>query len=523
MAVAADFVVVGAGSAGCVLAARLSEDPSARVVLLEAGGADTMREARIPAAFHKLFRTAADWQYETQPQPRLGNRRLYWPRGKLLGGCSSMNAMIWIRGHPGDYDDWAAHGSVGWRYSEVRKYFDRAAVSVEPLRYVNRLSRAFLSACRQIGIPENPDFNGAQQEGAGLFRVCQRRGLRSSTATAYLRPAAGRGNLSVVTAAQATRVLFEGTRAIGVEYVRDGHLERVDAGEVVVAAGTVNSPHLLMVSGVGPAEHLAGLGLGVVADLPGVGQNLQDHLAATVSYACRHPVTLDHAETLANFARFLVLRRGPFTSSVAEAGAFLHTKPDLAAPDLQLLFAPVSDIDHGLVRPAGHGFTIVACLLRPASRGAIRLASADPLAAPLIDPGYLADEIDLARLVQGVEMARRVGDAPAFDAYRGAEKLPGATVRREQALAAYIRDRAQTLYHPVGTCRMGTDPLSVVSPTLTVHGTQRLRVVDASIMPTIVGGNTNAPTIMIAEKGADLIRASKGASTAPSEPPPRIR
>jgi choline dehydrogenase len=508
MAAMTDIVIVGAGSAGCVLAARLSEDPAVRVVLLEAGGPDTAREVRIPAAFSRLFRTPVDWQYETQPQPRLRNRRLYWPLGKMLGGSSSMNAMIWIEGHPSDYDDWAAAGNVGWRYTEVRRYFDRAAVSVEPLRSVNPLSRAFVAACRQVGIPENPDFNGERQEGAGLYRVSQRRGLRCSTATAYLRPAAGRANLSIVTGAPATRVLCEGPRAVGVEYLHEGRVVRVAAGEVVVAAGAINSPRLLMLSGLGPADHLAAVGVPVVADLPGVGANLQDHLAAAVSYACRRPITLDQAETLANLLRFLLLRRGPLTSNVGEAGAFVRTKPDLPAPDLQLVFGPVYYVEHRFVRPPGHGFTIGACLLRPGSRGTVRLASADPLAPPLIDPNYLADETDLARLVQGVELARRIGEAPAFDLYRGAEELPSADVRREEALAAYVRDRAQTLYHPVGTCRMGTDALSVVSPTLTVHGMRGLRVADASIMPVIVGGNTNAPTIMIAEKAADLVRGA---------------
>jgi choline dehydrogenase len=518
-----DVVIVGAGSAGCVLAARLSEDSTSRVLLLEAGGTDDRREMRIPAAFSRLFRSAYDWADETEPQPALAGRPLYWPRGKCLGGSSSINAMIYVRGHPRDYDGWAAAGNAGWAWADVLPYFRRAEdqargaselhgaggpLRVEDLRTVNPLSRAFVEAAVARGLARNADFNGPEQDGAGVFQVTQRRGRRWSCADAYLRPALGRPNLRVATGAHATRVVLEGGRAVAVRYLRDGleHEARA-AREVIVTAGAVGSPHLLLLSGIGPADHLRALGVPVALDLPGVGENLHDHLAVGVAYECREPVSLASAASPANLARWLLARRGPLTSCVAEAGAFVCTRPALPAPDLQIHFGAAYFIEHGLANPPGHGFTFGPTLLRPASRGRVRLRARDPLAAAAIDPGYLADPADLAALVAGIRLSRRIATARPFDRYRGREVSPGPDAVGDLALAEHVRQRAQTLYHPVGTCRMGSDRLAVVDARLRVRGVDGLRVVDASVMPAIVGGNTNAPTIMLAERAADLLRA----------------
>jgi choline dehydrogenase len=518
-----DYVIVGAGSAGCVLAARLSADPGVRVVLLEAGGPDTRREIRIPAAFSRLFKTDFDWAYETEPQARLDGRRLYWPRGKGVGGSGSMNAMLYVRGHRDDYDGWAKADNPGWGYWDVLPYFRRAERQargaseyhgddgpqrVADQRSVNPLSRAFVEAGVECGFPHNPDFNGAQQDGVGLYQVTQHRGARWSAADAYLRPALTRPNLTVITGAHVTRVRFEGTRAVGVDYVAGAQARTARAErEVILSGGAINSPQVLLLSGVGPADDLRGLGIEVVSDLPGVGANLQDHLATGVAFACPRAISLANAETLRGLLGYLLLRRGPLTSCIAEAGGFVRTRPELARPDLQFHFAPVYFIDHGFARPPGHGFTVGPTLLRPGARGRVSLRSADPLVPPAIQANYLAGERDLATLVAGVRLARRLAHARAFDPFRGAEILPGAAAADDAAIAAHVRATAQTLYHPVGTCRMGADARAVVDARLRVHGVEGLRVVDASIMPTIVGGNTNAPTIMIAEKAADLIRS----------------
>ena len=520
-----DYVIVGAGSAGCVLANRLSADPQTRVLLLEAGGPDSRREVHIPAAFSKLFKTPADWNYQTEPQPQLGNRSLYWPRGKLLGGSSSINAMIYIRGNHRDYDGWAQLGNEGWSFEDVLPYFKRAEnqqrgasdlhggggpLDVADLRTVNPLSRAFVEACAELGIPRNEDFNGAHQEGAGLYQVTQRQGQRFSAAAAYLRPAQARQNLTVQTDAQASRVVFDGKRAVGVQYRRAGQPTEARAQrEVILCGGAVNSPQLLMLSGVGAAESLKRLGIEVVMDLPGVGQNLQDHLAAGTLYECTQPISLAGAQRLPNVLNYLVFKRGPLTSNVAEAGAFVRTRPELPFPDLQFHFAPVYFADHGFDVPAGDGFTFGPTLLHPESRGWIGLRSPDPFAPPAIQPNYFSAEADLQVLLDGLKLGRRLAQAQAFAPYRGAEVRPGPDVQTDDDLRAFIRQSAQTLYHPVGTCKMGSDPQSVVDAQLRVHGLDGLRVVDASIMPTVVGGNTNAPTIMIAEKAADMIR--KGA------------
>jgi choline dehydrogenase len=517
-----DYVIVGAGSAGCVLAHRLSEDPDAKVLLVEAGGADSAREVRIPAAFSSLFRTPVDWAYDTEPQPRLKGRRLFWPRGKLLGGSSSLNAMISLRGIRADFDAWAAAGNDGWDYASVLPYFKRGEnqergaseyhgtggpLNVADLRTVNPVSRAFVAAAVEAGLPPNDDFNGARQEGAGFYQVTQKRGARHSAAAAYLVPAFGRKNLTVWTNAHATSVIFEGTRAAGVRVVRDGAPAEARASrEVLLAGGAINSPQLLMLSGVGPADHLRSLGIPVVADAAGVGRNLQDHLLVPIANACTRPVTLATAARFDNVVRYLVARRGPLSSNVAEAGGFTATRPGLAAPDLQLHFGPVYYLDHGFTKPNGHGFTVAPTLVAPASRGRVTLSSSDPYAAPCIDPNYFESEADLRVLVDGVELAREIIAARPLGRFRGAEVVPENDPRDRAAIAEFVRATAETIYHPVGTCRMGCDDEAVVDARLRVRGVEGLRVVDASVMPTIVRGNTNAATMMIAERASDLIR-----------------
>ncbi len=504
-----DYVIVGAGSAGCVLASRLTDDPALRVLLLEAGGPDRRREVRIPAAFKNLFRTECDWAYETQAQPGCAGRALYWPRGKMVGGCSSMNAMIYMRGHAADYDAWAKDGNAGWSAAQLEPYARRARerMSVSALRCVNPVSRAFVEAGVELGFPRRTDFNEGDPTGFGFYQVTQRRGARHSVADGYLRPALARPNLTLKTGVHVTRVLLDGTRAVGVEYAERGQRARVVAErETILCGGAVGSPQLLLLSGIGPADELAAHGVRVAVDLPGVGRNLQDHLAAGLAHACTQPVSLTNAESVASLLRYLLGRGGPLTSNVAEAGAFVTIRSSAPAPDLQLHFAPVFFVDHGLTRPEGHGFTIGPTLLTPRSRGRITLRSADPFAAPAIDPRYLSEAEDVAMLVEGLALCRRLAATRALAPFRGPETLPGPAVQGEAALAAYVRDRSQTLYHPVGTCRMGHDATAVVDPFLRVHGVQRLRVVDASIMPTITRGNTNAPTVMIAEKAADILR-----------------
>jgi choline dehydrogenase len=518
-----DYVIVGAGSAGCVLAARLSEDPHTRVLLLEAGGRDTAKEVHIPAAFSKLYKTEVDWNYSTEPEPCLQNRKLYWPRGKMLGGSSSMNAMIYVRGNRLDYDYWASLGNGGWGFDELLPYFKESQLQergaskyhgasgplhVSDLRFVNPLTRAFLAAANELGVPGNADFNGATQDGAGLYQVTQKNGSRHSAADAYLKPALHRKNLRVITVAHSTRVVLEGQRAVGVEYLHEGATTEVRAErEVILAGGTINSPQLLLLSGIGPADDLRRAGVRVVHELPGVGKNLQDHPMVSVGYLCAKPVSMATAESIPNFLRYLFFRRGPLVSNVAEAGLFLRTRLELNVPDLQLLFGPAYYVNHGLTPRKEHCFGFGPTLVTPESRGSISLKSANPLDPPAIRANYLSTESDMRVIVKGVKLSRRLAHAKPFAQYRGAELHPGTQAQSDEEIIQFIRAEAQTLYHPVGTCKMGNDTMAVVDDQLRVRGIEALRVVDASIMPRIIAGNTNAPTIMIAEKAADMIRA----------------
>ena len=513
---------MGAGSAGCVLAARLTEDPAARVLLLEAGGRDTAREIRIPAAFSKLFKTGVDWNYSTEPEPHLNYRRLYWPRGKVLGGSSSINAMIYIRGNAADYEGWKNLGNEGWGFADVLPYFKKSEnrergagefhgvggpLHVADLALVNPLTRAFIAGAEEIGIARNADFNGATQDGVGLYEVTQKNRQRHSAADAYLRIALARPNLKVETGAHATRVLIEKGRANGIAFLQNGMEREARAtGEVILAGGTVNSPQLLMLSGIGPKEQLSRFGIPMAHDLPGVGANLQDHPMVSVGYLCTQPISLDGAETLANLLRYLIFKKGPLTSNVAEAGLFTRSRQGLSVPDIQLLFGPAYYRGHGLVRRKENCFGFGPTLIAPESRGNISLRSANPLEAPAIRANYLSTDAEMRTMIEGVKLSRCIAHTRAFDPYRGDEIHPGATATSDQDIAEFLRSEVETLYHPVGTCKMGNDPLAVVDARLRVHGIESLRVADASVMPTIPAGNTNAPAIMIAEKAADMIR-----------------
>jgi choline dehydrogenase len=521
-----DYIIIGAGSAGCVLANRLSEDPAVKVLLLEAGGRDNRKEIHIPLAFSKLFKGPCDWTYFTEPEPQLGNRSLYWPRGKVLGGSSSLNAMIYIRGHRSDYDQWRDLGNAGWGYADVLPSFKKSEnqqrgaseyhgatgpLHVSDLRTVNPLSDAFVEAGQEAGFQRNHDFNGASQEGFGYYQVTQNNGQRHSAAAAFLHPAMTRKNLTVKADTHVFGIYFEGKRAAIVSFQQgSGSVQERAEREIILCAGAVGSPQLLMLSGVGAANHLRQFDVPVVCDLPGVGGNLQDHPATAVVYECTKPVSLASAESFSNLVRYMVAKKGPLTSNVAESGAFIKTSAGCQVPDLQFHFGVGYFVEHGFRQIKGHAFTFGATLLHPWSRGDIRLRSSNPLDAPSIRANYLADSRDMDVMLEGVKLSRALAATKAFSNYRGAELHPGPQAKDEGALRAHIASFTETLYHPVGTCKMGQDSAAVVDSELRVHGVEGLRVVDASIMPTVVGGNTNAPTIMIAEKAADLI---KGKST----------
>ena len=520
-----DYVIVGAGSAGCVLANRLSARADVRVLLLEAGGADWNPLIHMPAGISRLVDDRrVDWRYYTEPEPALDGRRLYWPRGRVLGGSSSINAMCYTRGHALDYEEWAAMAGREWSYAGVLPYFLRSEdqahgageyhgaggpLSVSDLKYRNPLSAVFVEAGVACGMARNADFNGAQQAGVGFYQVTQRDGRRCSAAVAYLRPARARANLTIRTHCLATRIMFSGSRACAVEYLQDGVLQVARADrEVLLAAGAVGSPQLLMLSGIGPADDLRAMNIPVVADIPEVGRNLQDHLDFCTLSKCTRPVTYDFSlwQELVVALRYLMTRSGPGVSNVAEAGAFVRTTlaPD-ARPDVQMHFVPAQLDDHGRNRLDGHGFTIHACGLRPRSRGRVALRSTRPQDPPRLYANYLSDAHDMDVLLEGIRISREVIGSGPFAPFRGAEIFPGETATSRGDLEAVVRRKAETIYHPAGTCRMGSDLQSVVDPELRVRAVSGLRVVDASVMPRLIGGNTNAPTIMIAEKAAERV------------------
>jgi choline dehydrogenase len=525
-----DYIIVGSGSAGSVLANRLSAKPEIKVLLLEAGGSDNSFYVRMPAGIANLSGPRFNWGYETAPQAAMKGRRMYWPRGRLIGGSSSVNAMVYMRGQPADYDHWRQLGNAGWSYDDVLPYFKKAErnerlhdrfhgadgpLNVAERPYTNPLSHAFVEAAQQAGLPFNPDFNGALQLGCGLFQVTQKNGRRWSAASAYLHPAAARENLTIVTKAQATRVLIENGRAVGVEYARGRRRHTARASqEVVLAAGAINSPQLLLLSGIGPAEELRARGVSVVHDLPGVGKNLQDHLNVNIVQRAKRGSALDGKNRglapIGVALEYLFYGTGPGTSNVAEAGAFAISELGAANPDVQYHFIPAQVVNHARTPMDGDGVTVHACCLRPQSRGEIRLASTDPLQPPVMDPNYLAADYDLKVLIAGLRQGRDILAAQAFKPWLGEERLPGPAVQSNAELEDFIRATAETEYHPVGTCKMGSDPMAVVDEKLRVRGIERLRVIDASIMPAIVSGNTNAPVIMIAEKGAEMMLAAAG-------------
>ena len=531
-----DYIIVGAGSAGCVLAARLSADSSVKVLLLEAGPVDDAQEIQAPAALSRLFQSAYDWNYNTVPQHRAAGRSIYWPRGRVLGGSSSMNAMIYIRGNRRDFQAWRdEHGCSGWGYEDLMPYFRRSEdnsrgasayhgtggpLAVSDVRYKSPACEAFIAAAREQGATANEDFNGPRQDGVGWYQVTQRKGRRCSAAAAYLHPVMSRPNLTVHTGALVTKILIEDGQATGVDYLRHGELETALAdGEVIVCGGAVNSPQLLMLSGVGPADHLIEMGISVHADSPGVGANLSDHPVLPVIWSTPRLRGLWDKTGNAGALRWQLTHRGPVASNVAESGGFAHSEPGLPAPDLQLHVLAAPYKNQGLADPAQRAMTVLVGLVDVRSRGRIRLRSADPRHRPAIDPGYLSDGgADARALVAGLKMAREFVTARPMAAICRSEIAPGAHIRSDAELLEYVRSSVATLYHPVGTCAMGSEARwgSVLDPELRVRGISGLRVVDASVMPTLPRGNTNAPTIAIAERAADLIAGR--APLAPADP-----
>jgi choline dehydrogenase len=524
-----DYVIVGAGSAGCVLANRLSADGRDSVLLLEAGPRDTNLWIHVPLGYGRLFKEkTVNWMYQTEPEPGLDGRSVFQPRGKVLGGSSSINGLLYIRGQHEDYDRWRQHGNHGWGFDDVLPYFKKAEdqhrgaddfhgiggpLPVSDLGHPDPLSAAFIAAAAETGLPVNRDFNGASQEGAGFFQTTTRHGRRASAAVAYLRPAKGRHNLRVETAALAQRIVFAGHRAVAVEYRQAGSLRTARARkEILVSGGAFNSPQLLQLSGVGSAELLRKHGIDVVLDAPGVGHDLQDHMQVRVVMRCSQRITLNDivnhpVRKILMGLRYAAFRTGPLTIAAGTSGAFFKTNPRLATPDIQIHFLPFSTDKMGEKLHAFSGFSASVCQLRPESRGSLRIRSADPAAPPEIRINYLSTEVDRTANVEGLKVLRKILQAPALSPFVVEEVDPGAKVVSDAALLRYCRARGSTIYHPTSTCRMGNDALAVVDQRLRLRGLEGLRVVDASVMPDLVSGNTNAVVIMIAEKASEMILA----------------
>jgi choline dehydrogenase len=528
--VSADYVVVGAGSAGCAVAARLSEDPSVRVVLLEAGSRDWNPWLHVPIGYAKtMYHPTLSWNLMTEPEPELEGRRVPWPRGRVLGGSSAINGLLYVRGQQEDYDHWRQLGCTGWSFEDVLPYFRRAEdqerggsrlhgtggpLAVSDLRDRNPLAQSFVDAAVELGFPRNEDFNGETQEGAGFYQTTSRKGWRVSAAKAYLKPARNRPNLIIVADAHSTGLVLEGRRAAGVRFRRHGAMLAVRAErEVILCGGAIASPHLLLLSGIGPAGHLQEMGIEVVHDLPAVGTNLQDHFQARLAFRINKPVSMN-TRTRSLWGQFLmgaefaIRRTGPLTVSAGTAGLFARVLPGSATPDVQYHFLPFSAEKSMQQLHPFPGMTISACQLRPESRGSITLASADPMAKARIQANYLATETDRRCMVEGIKLGRRLAQTRALGQWVEEEIVPGAETASDDEILAFIRRTGITIYHPSGTCRMGGDAASVVDPELRVRGIEGLRVADASVMPTVVSGNTNAPAIMIGEKCADLVKAA---------------